>query len=125
MNPASTLKKLPAADAPATSYAATTSAGPPCAKPHRCGRRHFLLFGAHHRRLLPAFVPVAPARAPTSPSTPAAPTPSGRLSAPACAAVLWQPPLAVRQAAAVAQACRLIDAAEDEPDLDTLAGPAA
>jgi AraC family transcriptional regulator of adaptative response/methylated-DNA-[protein]-cysteine methyltransferase len=32
-----------------------------------------------------------------------------------------QPPLAERQAAAVAQACRLIDAAEDEPDLETLA----
>jgi AraC family transcriptional regulator of adaptative response/methylated-DNA-[protein]-cysteine methyltransferase len=32
-----------------------------------------------------------------------------------------QPPLAERQAAAVAQACRLIEAAEDEPDLDTLA----
>jgi AraC family transcriptional regulator of adaptative response/methylated-DNA-[protein]-cysteine methyltransferase len=32
-----------------------------------------------------------------------------------------QPPLAERQAAAVAQACRLIDDAVDEPDLDTLA----
>jgi AraC family transcriptional regulator of adaptative response/methylated-DNA-[protein]-cysteine methyltransferase len=32
-----------------------------------------------------------------------------------------QPPLAERQAAAVAQACRLIDAALDEPDLETLA----
>ena len=32
-----------------------------------------------------------------------------------------QPPLAERQAAAVAQACRLIDAAPDEPDLETLA----
>jgi len=32
-----------------------------------------------------------------------------------------QPPLAERQAMAVAQACRLIDSAEDEPDLDTLA----
>ncbi|MGJ7918765.1 bifunctional DNA-binding transcriptional regulator/O6-methylguanine-DNA methyltransferase Ada [Massilia sp. LXY-6] len=32
-----------------------------------------------------------------------------------------QPPLAQRQAAAVAQACRLIDAALDEPDLATLA----
>jgi AraC family transcriptional regulator, regulatory protein of adaptative response / methylated-DNA-[protein]-cysteine methyltransferase len=32
-----------------------------------------------------------------------------------------QPPLAERQAAAVAQACRLIDAADDVPDLDTLA----
>ena len=31
------------------------------------------------------------------------------------------PPLAERQAEAVAQACRLIDAAIDEPDLDTLA----
>jgi AraC family transcriptional regulator of adaptative response/methylated-DNA-[protein]-cysteine methyltransferase len=32
-----------------------------------------------------------------------------------------QPPLAERQAAAVAQACRLIDSALEEPDLDTLA----
>jgi AraC family transcriptional regulator of adaptative response/methylated-DNA-[protein]-cysteine methyltransferase len=32
-----------------------------------------------------------------------------------------QPPLAERQAAAVAQACRLIDAASEEPDLETLA----
>jgi AraC family transcriptional regulator of adaptative response/methylated-DNA-[protein]-cysteine methyltransferase len=32
-----------------------------------------------------------------------------------------QPPLAERQAAAVAQACRLIEAAEDEPDLASLA----
>ena len=32
-----------------------------------------------------------------------------------------QPPLAERQAAAVAQACRLIDGALEEPDLDTLA----
>jgi AraC family transcriptional regulator of adaptative response/methylated-DNA-[protein]-cysteine methyltransferase len=32
-----------------------------------------------------------------------------------------QPPLAERQAQAVAQACRLIDEAVDEPDLDTLA----
>jgi AraC family transcriptional regulator of adaptative response/methylated-DNA-[protein]-cysteine methyltransferase len=32
-----------------------------------------------------------------------------------------QPPLAERQAAAVAQACRLIEGAEDEPDLETLA----
>lgn len=32
-----------------------------------------------------------------------------------------QPPLALRQAAIVARACRLIDAAEDEPDLDSLA----
>lgn len=32
-----------------------------------------------------------------------------------------QPPLAERQAAAVAQACRLIDAALEEPDLETLA----
>jgi AraC family transcriptional regulator of adaptative response/methylated-DNA-[protein]-cysteine methyltransferase len=32
-----------------------------------------------------------------------------------------QPPLAERQAAAVARACRLIDDAVDEPDLDTLA----
>jgi len=32
-----------------------------------------------------------------------------------------QPPLAERQAAAVARACRLIDAAEDAPDLDSLA----
>jgi AraC family transcriptional regulator of adaptative response/methylated-DNA-[protein]-cysteine methyltransferase len=32
-----------------------------------------------------------------------------------------QPPLAERQAAAVAQACRLIDAAVEEPDLETLA----
>jgi len=32
-----------------------------------------------------------------------------------------QPPLAERQAAAVAQACRLIDAASEEPDLGTLA----
>jgi AraC family transcriptional regulator of adaptative response/methylated-DNA-[protein]-cysteine methyltransferase len=32
-----------------------------------------------------------------------------------------QPPLAERQAAAVAQACRLIDAAVDEPDLASLA----
>jgi AraC family transcriptional regulator of adaptative response/methylated-DNA-[protein]-cysteine methyltransferase len=32
-----------------------------------------------------------------------------------------QPPLAERQAQAVAQACRLIDAAEDEPDLASLA----
>jgi AraC family transcriptional regulator of adaptative response/methylated-DNA-[protein]-cysteine methyltransferase len=32
-----------------------------------------------------------------------------------------QPPLAERKAAAVAQACRLIEAAEDEPDLETLA----
>ncbi|MDB5933515.1 MAG: bifunctional DNA-binding transcriptional regulator/O6-methylguanine-DNA methyltransferase Ada [Massilia sp.] len=33
-----------------------------------------------------------------------------------------QPPLAVRHAAAVAQACRLIDAAEETPDLGALAG---
>ena len=32
-----------------------------------------------------------------------------------------QPPLAERQAAIVAQACRLIDEAEDSPDLDSLA----
>ena len=32
-----------------------------------------------------------------------------------------QPPLAERQAAIVAQACRLIDAADEAPDLDTLA----
>jgi AraC family transcriptional regulator of adaptative response/methylated-DNA-[protein]-cysteine methyltransferase len=32
-----------------------------------------------------------------------------------------QPPLAERQAAAVAQACRLIESAPDEPDLETLA----
>jgi AraC family transcriptional regulator of adaptative response/methylated-DNA-[protein]-cysteine methyltransferase len=32
-----------------------------------------------------------------------------------------QPPLAERHAAAVARACRLIEAAEDEPDLDSLA----
>jgi AraC family transcriptional regulator of adaptative response/methylated-DNA-[protein]-cysteine methyltransferase len=32
-----------------------------------------------------------------------------------------EPPLAERQARAVAQACRLIDTAEDEPDLDSLA----
>ena len=32
-----------------------------------------------------------------------------------------QPPLAERQASAVAQACRLIDSVEDEPDLETLA----
>lgn len=32
-----------------------------------------------------------------------------------------QPPLAERQAAAVAQACRLIEAAEEAPDLDSLA----
>jgi AraC family transcriptional regulator of adaptative response/methylated-DNA-[protein]-cysteine methyltransferase len=32
-----------------------------------------------------------------------------------------QPPLAERHALAVAQACRLIDAAEEEPDLDSLA----
>lgn len=32
-----------------------------------------------------------------------------------------QPPLAERQAAAVAQACRLIEAADEMPDLDTLA----
>lgn len=36
-----------------------------------------------------------------------------------------EPPLAERQARAVAQACRLIDAAIDEPDLDTLAAACA
>jgi AraC family transcriptional regulator of adaptative response/methylated-DNA-[protein]-cysteine methyltransferase len=64
-------------------------------------------------------VPVAHAaprqrRLPRQPATPSAGFP--RLPA---LPPLDQPPLAERQAAAVAQACRLIEAADDEPDLDT------
>jgi AraC family transcriptional regulator of adaptative response/methylated-DNA-[protein]-cysteine methyltransferase len=121
MNPASTLKKLPAAEAPATSYASDDERwAAVCARtPAADGTFYYSVrtTGVYCR-------PSCPSRTPRRANVAFHASPADAEQAgfrPCLRCRPLAPPLAVRQAAAVAQACRLIDAAEDEPDLDTLA----